>query len=174
MPIFKDLTNQKFGKLTAVEPIKTNSNGRTRIKWICKCECGKEVVVIGHNLTSGHTKSCGCFNSELTTERNHKKTVHGARETRLYGVWHSMKNRCNNPNGKDYHLYGGRGIKVCPGWNSSFEEFRNWAELNGYDETAPFGKCTIDRIDNNKGYSPDNCRWITNAEQQKNKRKKTV
>lgn len=171
MPKFRDLTGQRFGLLTAKNPIITTSSNRTRVKWICKCDCGNKIIVIASNLTSGHTKSCGCLNSKLTIKRNKiiAASHHGSRE-RLYGVWHGMKARCNNPNNKRYSQYGGRGIKLCSEWNDDYSAFRTWALKNGYDPNAPKGKCTIDRINNDLGYSPENCRWITNDEQQKNKR----
>ena len=97
--------------------------------------------------------------------------VHGGINDRLYEVWGSMKKRCNNPNDKSYKNYGGRGIKVCKEWNENYLSFKKWAYKNGYDENAPHGECTIDRINVNGNYEPNNCRWISNAEQQKNKRK---
>lgn len=172
MPKFIDLSGKKIGRLTVTKKVEYRDSHRPRIKWHCVCDCGNELDVFSYNLTSGHTKSCGCLNGEMTTERNTAIfTKHSEANSRLYNIWHSMKSRCNNPNRKDYHLYGERGIKVCEEWEKSYPAFRDWAIENGYDENAPFGQCTIDRIDNEKGYSPDNCRWITNEEQQKNKRR---
>ena len=170
MPTFKDISGQRFGLLVAVEPITVRTTTRTRTKWKCDCDCGKTVVVTGSNLISGHTKSCGCLNSQMTTDRNRIIMVsHGGHLERLYGVWHSMKARCNNPHNKAYSRYGGRGIKLCAEWERSYSAFREWALASGYDKNADFGQCTIDRIDNDLGYFPDNCRWITKAEQQRNK-----
>lgn len=162
----KDLTGRKFGKLTVVEF--KGSNNKTGALWLCKCECGNEKIITSRNLLSGVTKSCGCLSKE---KPNH--TTHGLCYTRLHGVWASMKSRCYNPNNKRYKNYGGRGIKVCDEWQE-FRPFYNWAIANGYDENAPRGQYTIDRIDVNGDYEPHNCRWITIEEQQKNKQHKEL
>lgn len=172
MPKFKDISGQRFGMLVAQKPIITRTLKRTRIKWECKCDCGNTTVVTGSNLISGHTKSCGCLNSKMTSERNKTlKLRHNGSNDRLYEVWKGMKARCNNPNNKRYPQYGGNGIKLCKEWNNDYQAFKEWAYSAGYDENAAFGECTIDRIDVNGNYEPNNCRWITNAEQQKNKKK---
>lgn len=158
MPPLKDLTGMKFGRLTVIQRAE---NRGTKTCWKCVCECKKIVVVRGIHLITLHTKSCGCYNSELVTQRN---TKHGMRESKLYSVWKSMRQRCYNEKCKDYKDYGSRNITVCDEWNESFEEFMKWA-LNG----AYSNGLSIDRIDNSKGYSPDNCRWVTNKIQQNNK-----
>ena len=99
------------------------------------------------------------------------KTKHGDSGSRLHNVWIMMKQRCNNPNAGEYHRYGGRGIKVCDEW-LLFENFRDWAMLNGYDPNAPRGECTLDRIDNNGNYEPNNCRWVDMKTQMKNRPKR--
>lgn len=152
-----DLTGQRFGKLTVISV--AENHGR-RSAWHCKCDCGKEVDVITESLRSGNTKSCGCTHGEN----------HGCADDRLYGVWRAMKTRCTNPNSKKYPSYGGRGISVCDEWLHSFTAFRDWALTHGYDYDAPYGACTIDRIDVDGNYCPENCRWVDSKTQVRNRR----
>lgn len=145
MPKIIDLTGKRFGRLKVVK-----ENGRTKSGsklWLCQCDCGKSVVVSQGNLKRGNTVSCGCI-----------MQVHGESRTRLYSIWRHMKHRCANINDKDYNYYGGKGIKVCKDWEN-YENFRDWAVSSGYDDTL-----TIDRINPNKDYEPNNCRWITSSE----------
>lgn len=165
---FKDITGQKFGRLTAIKYVGRNKNKYAL--WECQCDCGNVVVVIGRNLRTGITKSCGCYNLDMIVERNkviHK--THGATKTRLFRIWSGIKTRCYNTNSEEYKTYGGRGIKMCEEWLSSFQTFKEWALSNGYDDTL-----SIDRIDYNGNYSPENCRWLTAKGQQRNKRSNKV
>ncbi|RRC92739.1 hypothetical protein EII25_03435 [Erysipelotrichaceae bacterium OH741_COT-311] len=136
--------------------------------WECNCDCGNKTEVIQENLLNGHTKSCGCASSKYTMGERMK--THGMSNTRLYYVWKAMKARCSNPNVEQYPNYGGRGIFVCAEWMSSFDNFKEWALLNGYDSNAEFGKCTIDRINPDGNYEPSNCRWVDMKVQANNKR----
>lgn len=149
---------KRFGFLTVIG---INKPGMAR-RFICKCDCGNVKNVRPIELVSGKAKSCGCHHDDFAR-------THGGSNDRLYHVWQNMKRRCNYPNCREYSNYGGRGIRVCDEWED-YSAFKKWAYEHGYDKDAPFGECTIDRIDVNGNYEPDNCRWITNLEQQKNKR----
>lgn len=159
----KDLTGQKFGRLEVIAFVGMNKHHRSM--WKCKCDCGDERVVSGNCLTQGNTKSCGCLNDEVRHGKGvvPNRSTHGMCGTRLYGIWKSMRNRCNNPNNPFFHRYGKKGIKVCDEWND-FNVFLEWATMSGYSNVM-----TIERIDNNKNYCPDNCMWIENELQAKNK-----
>lgn len=165
----EDLTGQRFGRLVALRYDHTNKNNNA--VWECQCDCGQKRLVMTASLKSGNTMSCGCLHSEIASER---RSTHGKSGTRLHTVWKGMNQRCSNPNHKGYKYYGGRGISVCEVWKNSFEAFYEWALLNGYNPCAKRGECTLDRIDVSGDYCPENCRWTTNAEQQRNKRKRGV
>ncbi len=161
---FKNLTGQKFGRLTAICPVAKNNHNA--VLWLCDCECGLDAIVEGRSLTNGLTRSCGCLNQEAHQLRPNR-TNHGKAGTRLYRIWKKMKSRCHNPKDSDYQkYYGSRGITVCNEWSHNFQAFYDWAITNGYSD-----ELSIDRIDNDKGYSPDNCRWATAEEQRHNQRR---
>lgn len=163
MSALKDLTGQRFGRLVVIA--RQGSSPQGTATWRCLCDCGHEIVVSGWSLRSGNTKSCTCLKNEIAKELF---TVHGQCMSRLHCVWKGMKERCSNPKHNRYHRYGGRGITVCDEWLHDFQAFYDWAMANGYDENAPRGQCTIDRIDNDKGYSPENCRWTDAKTQRSN------
>lgn len=149
----KDIIGRKFGMLTVLKLDRTQNK---RSYWLCKCECGVEKVIRGDCLKAG-TISCGCYNKS-------KKTAYidGRSKDKLYHVYYGILQRCNNSNNKAYKYYGARGIKCL---FADWESFKNWALSNGYEHGL-----TIERVDNNGNYEPKNCKWITNQEQQLNKR----
>ena len=180
----KDITGQRFGKLTVIG----RYTGERFTKggaayWVCKCDCGKEHIVSGSNVRRGNVRSCGCVFVDIARKmgKANKGGWNGGgrpagtgerlynKERRLYNVCVGMRERCNCKDWPQYKDYGGRGITVCEEWNS-FETFMKWAYANGYDKNAKRGECTIDRIDNDKGYSPDNCRWVSMSVQLANRR----
>lgn len=160
MQKFIDITGQKFERWTVIKPTK-NKNG---IMWKCVCECGNIGIVQGGSLRNRRSKSCGCLKNDIvrqiTIQRN---TTHNLSETKAHSIWKNMKNRCLNKNYNRFKNYGGRGIKVCDRWKNSFANF--------FQDT---GECpqnySIERINVNGNYCPENCKWILFSEQAKNKR----
>lgn len=158
---FDDISNQKFGRLTAIEPIGKLGSDRG-MWWLCRCDCGEETKVPAKHLKSGNTSSCGC----LAKEKHCCVKTHGYGGTPLYHVWYTMHQRCNDPKKDGYHNYGGRGISVCQEWDD-VTTFVEWAKQNGYKPGLE-----IDRIDVNGNYEPSNCRFVTHKENANNRRKK--
>lgn len=161
---FKDLTGQKFGRLTVIKRVGTSKSGK--VLWLCECSCEEHnrVTTTTSNLVTGTTKSCGCFARESASKVGKANTVYGDTDSRLYRIFRGMKDRCYNPKNKDYVWYGGKGIKICEEWKNNYAVFKNWAINNGYKETL-----TIERKDFDKDYCPENCEWITIDQQQRNK-----
>lgn len=159
-----DMLGKSFGRLT-VTAITQERDPSGNVIWDCRCVCGKHLSVSGISLRNGNTQSCGCLHQEKFTNR-----THGMSHNPLYDVWVSMLQRCYNPNNPKYSDYGGRGIYACQEWRDEFQPFGVWAEANGYERRYGKERLTLDRRDNEKGYSPENCRWVTYSVQNRNQR----
>lgn len=159
----EDCIGKKFNRLLVLK-IAYKKNNSPYV--LCRCDCGKEKVIKLYPITSNIIKSCGCYNRELAIALGKNTYKHNMSKTRLYKIWSKMKERCYyKKDVRKYAYYGGRGITVCDEWKNDFVTFKEWALKNGYQDNL-----SIDRIDVNGNYEPSNCRWITMAEQQRNRR----
>lgn len=164
----EDLTGKKFGKLVVIGRAPNLPSRPREPRWYCQCDCGSSVKIVrGGHLRSGAIISCGCVGKKRLADSH---TKHGGCRDRLYGVWYNMKTRCYNTNVRSYKDYGARGIRVCDEWLHDYGAFKAWAYGHGYNPSANYGECTLDRIDVDGDYCPSNCHWVDMKTQANNRR----
>ena len=159
---FEDLTGKVYGRLTVIKRVENDKHGNVR--WLCRCTCGKEIIVVTRDLKNKHTTSCGCDKIEKLIERS---TTHGMSNTSIYNCWNQMIGRCENPNRPDFDRYDGRGIKVCERWHKFENFYEDVSQMEHFGEKG----YTLDRENNDGDYCPENCRWADAATQRRNNRK---
>ena len=149
---------ERYGRLTIIREVEPAGSSHKRVRrFLCRCDCGNEIICRLPNLKSGTTKSCGCYRKFVSSNR---RDCHHLQNTRIYRIWCGMKRRCYNKHNEHFDRYGGRGIIVCDEWKTDFMNFYDWAMSNGYDD-----KLSIDRINNEGNYEPSNCRWANQKQQ---------
>lgn len=164
MPKINNFTGKRFGRLVAIKKSSQALDKSGHLKWLCRCDCGKNSTVNSSNLKSGNTKSCGCWQKEHCRKIRKDPHTHGLSESKEYRAWRGMKERCTNPKTQGYKHYGGRGITVCEKWKNSFSSF--------YEDVGPCPSLehSIDRTNNEGNYEPGNVKWVTRQEQGNNTR----
>ncbi len=160
----EQLIGKRYSRLILLDEVEPDvyPSGEKKRKFLCLCDCGIKTIVRMSDMKSGRTQSCGCLNIEKISSI---KRTHNLHHTNLYSRWKGMKKRCYNPNEPQFRDWGGRGIRVCDEWGNDFKVFYDWAMSNGYEKGLQ-----LDRINNDGNYEPNNCRWVTQAENNKNKR----
>lgn len=170
-----DIENKRFGRLIVIKKVKIENTKNS--KWLCLCDCGNQTIVFRQALVREYTKSCGCFHKEISRDANikhgfiHKYKKGKSKNLRFYAIWSGMRNRCNNPNNRNYRYYGLQGVKVCKRWDSFQNFFYDmWEPYQEHLKKYGIKNTTIDRINTYGDYSSKNCRWATHFEQVHNRK----